>query len=184
MWNEQAVGVGWGDPGPMMAAAETVRVIVTGKGGHGALPHLAVDPVLAAAQIVVGLQSIVARNVSPLETAVVTIGAIHGGEAFNVIPPSVEMKGTIRTFDPQVRTLVLERFEQMVHHTAEAFGCQALIEVNYPDAGGDQRARHYRQGTGAGGTGAAGKLPWMWMSAPWGRRTWLISCRHCPAASC
>jgi amidohydrolase len=114
-----------------MAAAETIKIVVTGKGGHGAMPHLAVDPVLAASQIVVGLQSIVARNISPLKTAVVTIGAIHGGDAFNVIPPKVEMKGTIRTFDTEVRALVLERFEQIVHRTAEALGCQAQIEITF-----------------------------------------------------
>jgi amidohydrolase len=87
--------------------------------------------VLAASQIVVGLQSIVARNVSPLKTAVVTVAAIRGGEAFNVIPPAVEMKGTIRTFEAEVRTLVLERFHQIVERTAEAFGCQAQVEVSF-----------------------------------------------------
>jgi amidohydrolase len=131
VWNDMPLGWVGVTAGPVMAAAETVKIVVTGKGGHGALPHLAVDPVLAAAQIVAGLQSIVARNVSPLKTAVVSIGAIHGGEAFNVIPPAVVMKGTIRTFDPEVRTLVLARFEQIVHRIAEAFGCQAQIEATF-----------------------------------------------------
>jgi amidohydrolase len=131
VWNNKPLGWVGVTPGPVMAAGDTINIVVTGKGGHGALPHLAVDPVLASSQIVVGLQSIVARNISPLKTAVVTIGAIHGGEAFNVIPAAVEMKGTIRTFDPEVRTLVLERFEQIVHRTAEAYGCQAQIEVTF-----------------------------------------------------
>jgi amidohydrolase len=131
VWNEKPLGWVGVTPGPVMAMGETVRVVVTGKGGHGALPHLAADPVLAACQIVVSLQSIVARNVSPLKTAVVTIGAIHGGEAFNVIPPMVEMKGTIRTYEPEVRTLVLERFAQIVGRTAEVFGCQAQTEINF-----------------------------------------------------
>ena len=131
VWNDKPLGWVGVTAGPVMAAGETIKIVVTGKGGHGALPHLAVDPVLAASQIVVGLQSIVARSVSPLKTAVVTIGAIHGGEAFNVIPPKVEMKGTIRTFDPEVRALVLERFEQIVHRTAEAYGCQAQIEATF-----------------------------------------------------
>jgi amidohydrolase len=131
VWNEKPLGWVGVVPGPVMAAAETFRIVVTGKGGHGAAPHLAVDPVLAASQIVVGLQSIVARNVSPLKTAVVTVAAIRGGEAFNVIPPTVEMKGTIRTFEPEVRTLVLERFQQIVERTAETFGCQARVELSF-----------------------------------------------------
>lgn len=131
VWNDKPLGWIGVTPGPVMAAAETFKIVVTGKGGHGAAPHLAVDPVLAASQIVVALQSIVSRNVPPLETAVVTVAAIHGGQAFNVIPPMVEMKGTIRSFNPEVRARVLERFEQIVQGTAQAFGCQAQIENSF-----------------------------------------------------
>jgi amidohydrolase len=131
VWNDKPLGWVGVAPGPVMATAETFRILVTGKGGHGALPHLAVDPVLAASQIVVGLQSIVARNVSPLQAAVVTVAAIRGGEAFNVIPPVVEMKGTIRTYEPEIRALVLERFQQVVECTAEAYGCQAQVEISF-----------------------------------------------------
>jgi len=102
---------------------------VEGKGGHGAAPHLSVDPVLAAAQIVNALQGIVARNVPPMQTAVISVCTIHGGEAFNVIPPAVEMTGTIRTFEPEVRSLVVQRFEQTVHGVAEAMGCRAIIDL-------------------------------------------------------
>ena len=112
-----------------MSAAETFKVRLTGKGGHGAVPHLAVDPVLAAAQVVTGLQSIVSRNVAPLQTAVVSVTTIHAGEAFNVIPSQVEMQGTIRTFEPAVRQRVLERFEQIVRGVAAAFECEAQIEL-------------------------------------------------------
>ncbi len=129
VWNEKPLGwLGIGS-GPVMAAAEIFRIRITGKGGHGAAPHLAVDPVLAASQVVVALQSIVSRNVPPLETAVVTVATIHGGEIFNVIPPQVEMKGTIRTFSPKVREKVLERFHDIVQGVAAAFGCQAEIEL-------------------------------------------------------
>ena len=86
-----------------MAGAEIFKMKIIGKGGHGAAPHLAVDPVLAAAQIINALQGIVARNVAPLQTAVVSVCTIHGGETFNVIPPAVELTGTIRTFEPEVR---------------------------------------------------------------------------------
>jgi hippurate hydrolase len=86
-----------------MAAAEIFKVRINGKGGHGAVPHLAVDPVLAAAHVISALQSIAARNVPPLESAVISVTSIHAGETFNVIPPVVDLQGTIRTFDAAIR---------------------------------------------------------------------------------
>jgi amidohydrolase len=129
VWNEKPVGWIGISSGPAMAGAEIFKVKVTGKGGHGAVPHLAVDPVLAAAQIVSALQGIVSRNIAPLQTAVVSVCTIHGGETFNVIPPAVEMTGTIRTFEPDVRARVLERFKQTVNSVAEAMGCQVEIDL-------------------------------------------------------
>jgi amidohydrolase len=129
LWNDKPVGwLGVAD-GPMMAAAEIFKIRVIGKGGHGAAPHLAVDPVLASAQIITALQGIVSRNVAPLDTAVITVATIHGGEAFNVIPPAIEMSGTIRSFDMAMRQRVLERFDQIVHGVAEACECRAEIEM-------------------------------------------------------
>jgi amidohydrolase len=113
----------------MLAGAEIFKIKVEGKGGHGAAPHLSVDPVLAAAQIISALQGIVARNIAPLQPAVVSVTTIHGGEAFNVIPPAVEMSGTIRTFEPEVRARVVQRFEETIHGVAEAMGCKATIEL-------------------------------------------------------
>jgi amidohydrolase len=130
VWNEKPLGwVGISD-GPSMAGGEIFKIRVIGKGGHGAVPQLAVDPILAAAHIVTALQGIVARNVGPLETAVVSVCTIHAGETFNVIPPVVEMTGTIRTFDPAIRRKVLERFEQTVRSSAEALGCQAELQID------------------------------------------------------
>jgi amidohydrolase len=129
VWNERPLGWLGITPGPMMSAAEVFKVRLTGKGGHGAAPHLAVDPLLAAAQVVTGLQSIVSRNVAPLQTAVVSVTMIHAGDAFNVIPSQVEMQGTIRTFEPAIRQRVLSRFEQIVRGVAEAFECEAQIEL-------------------------------------------------------
>lgn len=129
LWNERPLGWLGITPGPMMSAAEVFTVRLTGKGGHGAAPHLAVDPLLAAAQVVTGLQSIVSRNVAPLQTAVVSVTTIHAGEVFNVIPSQVEMQGTIRTFDPAVRQRVLSRFEQIVRGVAAAFECEAQIQL-------------------------------------------------------
>jgi amidohydrolase len=129
VWNEKPVG--WiGIPtGPAMAGAEIFKIKVVGKGGHGAVPHLAVDPILASAQIISALQGIVARNVAPLQTAVVSVCTIHGGETFNVIPPAVEMTGTIRTFETDVRTLVRDRFEKSVRSVAEGMCCNAVIDL-------------------------------------------------------
>lgn len=129
LWNERPLG--WfGIPGgPALAGAEIFEIKVRGKGGHGAVPHQSIDPVLAASQIVVALQSIVARNVEPLKAAVVSVCTIHGGEAFNVIPQEVKLSGTIRTFEPQVHEKVLERFEVIVYGLAETMGCQAELEL-------------------------------------------------------
>ena len=129
LWNEKPLGWLGIACGPAMAGAELFKIKVRGKGGHGAVPHLAADPVLAAAQIVAALQSIVARNVPPLQAAVVSVCTIHGGEAFNVIPQAVELAGTIRTFEPQVREKVLERFEVIVYGLAETMGCRAEVNL-------------------------------------------------------
>jgi amidohydrolase len=129
VWNEKPVGWVGIVPGPVMAAADTLHVKITGKGGHGAVPNLVHDPILAASQVVNTLQTIVSRNVSPLKSAVVSVGAIHGGEAFNVIPSVVEMKGTLRTFEVQVRDRVIERFYQLVENICQALECQAEIEI-------------------------------------------------------
>ncbi len=129
LWNEQPLG--WlGIPqGPALAGAEIFEIKVRGKGGHGAVPHRSTDPVLAASQMVVALQSIVSRNVEPLKAAVVSVCTIHGGEAFNVIPQEVKLSGTIRTFEPEVHEKVLERFEVIVYGLAETMGCQAELEL-------------------------------------------------------
>lgn len=129
LWNEAPFGRISVTPGPAMAAADVFRILVSGKGGHGAAPHLAVDPLLASAHIVTTLQSIVARNISPLKSAVVSVTTIHGGEAFNVIPPQIKMEGTIRTFEPEVRTRLLERFHELIQGVAGGMGCQAEAEI-------------------------------------------------------
>lgn len=129
LWNEKPLGWIGVTPGPAMSASERFRVIIRGKGGHGAAPHLTIDPVLAAAQVISALQTVVARNVPPLKSAVVSVTSLHGGEAFNVIPETVELRGTIRSFDPQVQALVLTRVEQVVKGVAAALGCEAQVEM-------------------------------------------------------
>ena len=129
LWNERPLGWVNVAAGPVMAGAEEFKVTVTGKGGHGAIPNQSIDPVLAAAQIVSALQSIVSRNVPPLQAAVISVTMIHGGDAFNVIPPEVQMEGTIRTFELSVRDMLLRRFDEVVHGVAEAMGCTADVTV-------------------------------------------------------
>jgi len=129
LWNEKPLGWVHVARGPVMAGAEEFKIKIIGKGGHGAVPHAAIDPVVCAAQIISTAQTIVSRNVAPLETAVVSFTIINGGTAFNIIPQEVIMEGTIRTFDPQVRTKVVNRFEEIVKGVASAMGCQVEMKV-------------------------------------------------------
>jgi len=129
LWNELPVGTIGVKAGPLMAAVDRLRVVVRGRGGHGGHPHRAADPVTAAAHVVVALQTIVAREVSPLQSAVVTLGAIHGGQAFNVIPDEVTLTGTVRTFDPELRRSMPERIRRIATGVAEALQCEAEVEV-------------------------------------------------------
>lgn len=115
--------------GPAMASVDKVVIRVVGRGGHGASPHETVDPVVASAHIVTALQSIVARNVDPLDMAVITAGSIHGGSASNVIPDSVELALTVRTYRSDLRTQLQQRIPELVRLQAESFGARA--EVDY-----------------------------------------------------
>src|SRR5512136_1342326 len=129
VWNDQPLGLLAAGQGGVMAAADIFTIKVQGKGGHGAQPHLCVDTILIASQIAVALQSIVARNVNPRQTAVITVGAIHAGTAFNIIADTAEMKGTIRTFDAATRADVVRRMMAVVENTARALGGSATAEV-------------------------------------------------------
>lgn len=111
-----------------MASSDMVKITVKGKGGHGAMPQKAKDPVVACAQLVMALQSIVSRNVDPFAQAVVTIGALNVGRAANVIPEQGELLLTVRTMTDEVRKLVLGRISDIAKNTATAFGCEATIE--------------------------------------------------------
>ncbi len=120
--------------GPMMAAADTVEITITGKGGHASRPHLTVDPVVVACNLVVSLQTIVSRSIDPTQTAVVTVGSIHAGEASNVIPESARMALSVRSFDPKIRELLETRIRKLTHAVAEGYGASADIEYihGYP----------------------------------------------------
>jgi hippurate hydrolase len=114
--------------GPTMASSDYATVTLHGVGGHGAMPHRAADPVVAAAAIVMALQTLVARNVDPLQAAVVSVGALHAGQANNVIPASARLEVSLRALDPQVRRDLERRFRALVAAQAESLGVRAEID--------------------------------------------------------
>ena len=123
-------------PGPMLAATDEIRITVRGKGGHGAMPHLTIDPVVISAHIITALQTIVSRNVSPVDAIVVSVCSMQTSQvgAFNVIPDTVQLIGTVRTFRPDTRLLAEERVSEIVAGVAKALGGSAAIEYQrgYP----------------------------------------------------
>lgn len=120
--------------GPFMAACDTAKITIRGRGGHAARPHQAIDPVLVAGSLVMALQSIVARNVDPMQPAVVTIGLLQAGTVANVIPDSARLELSIRSFDPAVRDRLEQRIRALVTSHAEGYGAEAAIEYErgYP----------------------------------------------------
>lgn len=120
--------------GDVMAAVDNWEIELTGKGGHGAMPELAIDPVVAGSSLVMALQSIVARNVSPHNSAVVTVGAFQSGEAGNVIANSAVLRLSLRTTTPEDRELVLNKVRALTRATAEGFGCTFEIREGVPGA--------------------------------------------------
>ncbi|KQP51949.1 M20 aminoacylase family protein [Methylobacterium sp. Leaf108] len=121
-------------PGPIMASTDRFTITIDGRGGHAALPHLAIDSVLVASHIIVALQSIVSRSVDPLEGAVVSVCAMEAGEAFNVLPHRVTMRGTMRALAKPVRAVMQERIGVLVTHVAAGFGATARVDYSggYP----------------------------------------------------
>ncbi|MCD4686059.1 MAG: amidohydrolase [Anaerolineae bacterium] len=129
VWNEVPVGTVALIDGPMMAAAGDFSITVTGRGGHGALPHEAADPIVAASQIVTALQTIVSRSVNPVDVAVLSVTEFKAGDSFNVIPPDAQLRGTIRAFDTAVIDLLANRLREIAAQIASALGCSAEAHV-------------------------------------------------------
>lgn len=130
LWNEKPIGWIGTNSGPMMAGADVFEIIIKGKGGHGGLPNLAIDPIVAAAQIVTTSQTIVSRNISPFASGVTSFCSINGGSTFNVIPAEVRLTGTIRTFDREVRTTIVRRLEEIAVNVGIAMGCSVDFSIN------------------------------------------------------
>jgi amidohydrolase len=125
VWSMDPYGTVGVNEGFTMAASDSFDIEIVGKGGHGATPHLTVDPLVVGSQLVLNLQQIVSRRVDPLKPAVVTVGAFHSGEAFNVIPNAAKLKGTVRTFDEDVRDMIEEAIGQITAATCDSAGAKA-----------------------------------------------------------
>lgn len=114
--------------GPTMASSDYLSITLQGQGGHGAMPHRANDPIVAAASLIMALQTVVSRNVDPLQPAVVTVGSIHAGQANNVIADSVQMELSVRALDPAVRVAMRKRLHDVVQLQAQSYGVTAHID--------------------------------------------------------
>jgi hippurate hydrolase len=121
-------------PGPVMASTNEFKITIRGKGGHAAMPHNAVDPVIVACQMVQAFQTIISRNVKPIDAGVISVTMVHAGHATNVIADSCELQGTVRTFTLEVLDLIEARMREVAEHTCAAFGarCDFEFERNYP----------------------------------------------------
>ena len=127
VWQNLPVGVIGVRSGPLMAAGDAFRAVIRGRSAHAAEPHRGIDATLIASQTVVALQSLVSREVSPLESAVVTVGQLHAGTASNIIASHAELAGTVRTFDKEVRRHLSERVPALIRSIAEAMGAEAEV---------------------------------------------------------
>jgi len=117
--------------GPFYASSDSIEITIHGHGGHGAAPHLSIDPILVAAEFITSLQKVVSRQIDPLEPAVVTIGSIHGGTIHNVIPSTVRMLGTVRAFDAGVREKMAERIENVLRGVCATSGARYDFEYSW-----------------------------------------------------
>ena len=122
------------NPGAMMASSNLFTITIRGKGSHAALPHLGIDPVPVAAQMVLAFQTIITRNRNPIDPGVISVTMIHGGEALNVVPDSCQVRGTVRTFSIETLDLIEQRMRLVAEHTCAAFGatCEFEFSRNYP----------------------------------------------------
>jgi amidohydrolase len=133
-WPGVPVGTFAVSSGPVMASSNEFKIVIHGKGGHAAMPHLSTDPVPVACQMVQAFQTIVSRNTKPVEAGVVSVTMIHTGEATNVVPDMCEIQGTVRTFTVELLDMIEQRMRDIAHHTCAAFGahCEFEFQRNYP----------------------------------------------------
>lgn len=133
VWPWLPTGTIGGRTGPLLAACGCLEIVVTGRGGHAAFPHQCVDPVVTAAKLICELQTVVSRELNPLEPGVLSVTTVHGGEAYNVIPPSVKMTGTIRSLAPSGLGFLKRRITEIADLVARANGCEAAVTFPFTD---------------------------------------------------
>ena len=139
-------GIGFGRietvAGPIMAAADHFSIKITGLGGHGAMPHTTIDPIVVGSAILQGFQTIVSRNSNPLDAVVISTTQFHAGDAFNVVPETAELHGSVRTFKEDVRAMVKKRMGEVIDSTAKAYGASAEFSFDdgYPPTVNDASA--------------------------------------------
>jgi hippurate hydrolase len=148
LWPGLAFGTAGTKPGPIMAAADAFEITVRGSGGHGAMPHLTADAIAMSAQIVTTLQTVVSREADPVEPAVLTVGQIGAGSAFNIIPGTAWLGGTVRTLNEDLRRRMPERIEQIARGVAQGMRGDAELDYDfsYPVTMNDEGAAHLALG--------------------------------------
>ncbi len=146
-WPGMKVGAFAVNPGAMMASSNEFNITIRGKGAHAAMPHLGIDPVPVAAQMVMAFQTIITRNRKPIDPGVISVTMIQAGEAINVVPDSCKLRGTVRTFSMETLALIEDRMKLVAEHTAAAFGatCEFEFKRNYPPTVNDPQATAFVQ---------------------------------------
>lgn len=159
-WPGAPVGTFAVSPGPVMASSNEFKITVRGKGGHAALPHNAVDPVVIACQLVQAFQTIVSRNKKPVDAGVISVTMIHAGEATNVIPDACELQGTVRTFTVELLDMIEARMKAISEQLCEAFGarCEFEFSRNYPPTINSPKEAEFARRVMAGIVGEANVL--------------------------
>ncbi len=170
--------------GPFLASSDTVTIRIEGVGGHGGIPHKATDPVLAGAAIVMALQSIVSRNVDPLDTAVVTVGSFHAGDAPNVIPDHAVLQLSVRALKLEVRDQLISRIITVAQSQAASFGASASVEVHdgehFPPLINDIDSTAFARQVAVDWLGEEGLIPDMAPIA--GSEDFAVMLQHCPGS--
>lgn len=142
VWPSLPSGTVASRPGTLMAATERFTILLSGKGGHAAMPHLTIDPIVAASSMIMNLQHLVSRTISPLDSGVVSVTQVTAGDAYNVIPPSALIKGTIRALDVETLTDLRGRVEHVVNTTSAMYHCNSTIKYSpdfYPNTKNDEK---------------------------------------------
>lgn len=129
VWNDKPLGWVGITPGPVMAGSDFFNITIHGIGGHGAIPQQSKDVIVASSMIIQALQTIISRNIPPMQPGVVSVTSVNSGAAFNVIPAEATIRGTIRYFTEEVHRLIMERVNEIVHGVASALGCRVEIEI-------------------------------------------------------